>query len=1164
MATTFLTPRVVVAINGIERRTVGGSTSCGFRSAFSTARVQFPDTEDPPTPGDLVTIALGYLETGVIAVFAGEVDDHSVDYWPNYRAITCSGFLARTQRGLGVASATADPDPETGETPAYYAEGIGDADIVEALLTLWGVPIGELQAADPAVTLGTIEPITLGQNEPAWGLIQELDRLTFMRTFDAPDGTARRLSINGIPSSAALTLTEGVNILSGSLTKSRRGIVNSVTAVGLADAGGPGVTPRATRQAPSPYIPTPPTYQSEEWQTRLIETEELADQYAALRVGQMNRLQETVQIGIERGRPDIQPAMSIAIDSDALAYDDRTVFWVEQVEHQWDARSIRTTLSLLAATGADGLNPNQAPIPVIDVKLETEYLADGSRIWIAYADGSSSYDPDGTAIDIDPQHGIATYLWGGSTAPLTPVGKPRATYEYASDPTGETITLTVTDTSLKAGSATVTLTAKMVEKAGRRDLWAAVDSDLLLTTTAGQSWMATGVPARVIAEMAHPEYQLAADSAGDLYRVTIDAVDAVTVTPIASPSGVTALHINLGPDGKGTGRCWAGCADGSTWLSPDDGQTWFQRGTIAPDAGASGPTIRHIEESPFSFGTLYALSGNAMWLSYDEGLTWESVRAYPDPALDAVRMASGRFADLSQDTSYHWAAFAGTSADTEQRLLEQEDFDEVDWPVADKPAQPTGLTMGVYAPELFLSDANGTGKVFYIEDFTGGGNLEARTYDAAFGLPRHIVRDGLYDGIVVGAAVSNLFKTTDKFLTIRNLRDLDAPQTGYMIAFGRVRGPIPATGNVIWVGCTGVASGFTLGPITVNALTQNGFARRAAHPCDGDEALATGVTFPLLRVADGVLMTYSQRRQEGIAKTEPVSEVNCYRSTDGGLTWQAADPTFVAWLATDGAGTVYALCWGGVGTQAGGSLRRSDDGGATWATVFGGFPLETAHTGAMPSQLVMSPVDPDTVALRQNGWWLSTDGGASFAETVDFIETSSFGGGWRGGAITPAGTHVTVRQNLSGTDGPFYRAAFGGALVEARASGTSGPDSFATGSDGTWYGYSEREGAAVLQSADDGASWSDAFTAANLPAEVVAAYNTRCEANAFLPGDEGNGWFWFAATPLVGVAIALGEQGAAPPAGAYQSLQTQLDAAFPDGAYWCVREGAVRIEEGGV
>lgn len=1147
MATLFLTPRVQVYVNGILRRSVSGTTSCGFRSSFSTASIAFAADEDPAVPGDKIAVELGYVEKGIQIVFTGEADDDTLAYWPTVPGVQATGVLSRLQRGLGYENTSATPNEETGEYPAFEAVGATDQNIVLALLDAYGIPAGDVQGMTPETTFGNIHPFTLGKDEAAWAKISELDRLTFMRTFDAPDGTARRLPINGIPGSAALTLVQGVDIKDGaSRSRSRRGIVNSVTMSGLQDAAGPGLTPRATRQADSPYIPTPPRYQSESWQSQLAETEEMCDAYAASRLGQTNRLSENVSIPLSRCRPDIYPAMSLAISSSVLGYNASTVFWVEQVDHNWNSTGIGTVLGLIAATAADGLNPNQKPIAIINVRIERETLGDSTTIWVVYADGSASYDPDGVAIDLDPQHGIATYLWSGSpNGPSTPAGKPRATYVYTSDPTGATITLVVTDTSLKTGTATHTLSATEVTNAGRRDLWAAVEADLFLTTDGGISWRPTGVPAVAIAAMAHPLYQLAAETSGALHRVTVNSRGVFVVEDIASPSNVTALHINLGIDGTGTHRCWAGCNGGETWLSTDDGQTWVARGTIPNVVGSSGPAVRHIEESPYSFGTLYAISGPAMWLSFDEGVTWTSVRQYPDVALTATAFASGRFADLSQDKSFHWATFAGTSANAEQRLLEQADTEEVDWPVASKPAQPSGLTMGAQAPELYLTDTVGTGRSWYIEDFTGGGELVERAYDAAFGLPRHIIRDPDFDGIVYGAAENTIFKTFDKFVSVAALLTLGAGLYGHMVGYGKLRLPLPVRGDLVWVGST-AGSGADR---WVYRLTADGFSR-TAHPLAGGP---TPAICSLVQSTSGALFTWAWKDDR-----LPVGSTNAYRSTDGGLTWTALPLSYVYEIRPGPEGVVYASLSTEDHDHPTQELHRSDDNGATWATVhsIAGNPTIRAAYNA----LAVSPIDPLTVISKgywpgdiggvRGGFKISTNGGATFADMN--IPTGDQAALERGQfvAFSPAAGHMMWFRQLTSPFQLRRAAASIGASTSDVGTLTSQDALPSVILASTIYFYGA--GIGVMSSADNGATWTTVLDDARYPGPA----NTIV---GFAPGDDNNDWY---ALGLGSYALARRSVDA-DAADLWEDLTPTLLALFPDGAYVSHFEGALRLTTGG-
>lgn len=1156
MPTTKLTPQLRIEVNGTPRRTVSGSTSCGFRSNVATASMQFAAGELPAQPGDRVTVWLGYQERGGQIVFSGEADDDTLQYWPQQPGAQCSGFLARMQRGLGQPSATAEPDPDTGEVPAYYATGITDLDIVEALCHLYGCPVGSLEGIVPATTFGNIVPVVLGKDQPGWALVEELDRLCFLKTFDAPDGTVRRLPVSGIPAGIAMTLTEGVHLLEGTRSRSRRGIINRVTMKGLTDAAGPGLSPRAEFYADSPYIPDPPRYQSEAWQSELAETEELCAYYATNRLGQTNRLSETVSVRLESCRPDVYPGMTLAIAAPHFQYDSGYAFWVEQVEHTWDARGLATSLGLLAATDVAGISSNLPPVPLLDVTLEMEVLADGTRVWVAFADGSASYDPDpeGGASDLDPQHGIATYLWSGDpVGPSTPAGLPRATYVYERDPTGATISLTVTDLHLKSATASVTLSRVMVEKAAVRDIWAAVRNDLFLTIDGGLNWRATGIPAEVIAEQAHPDYQLAAEESGALHRVTLDATGAFVDTPIAEPGGVSALHINLGPDGQGTDRCWLGCADGSIWLSPDNGQTWFPRATIVPPTGSAGTMVRHVEESPFALGTVYALCGPSMWVSFDDGVSFEAARTYPDHLLSAMRFASGRFADLTQDDSFHWMALAGTSDNTEQRLLEERDFEEVDWPEAAKPAQPSGMTMGVYGPALILCDTVGGGRTWHIPDFTGGGVLVQKTYDSAYGTPRHIIRDGRFDGVVYGAADAMIFKTFDTFNSVRALLALSSPNAGRMVAYGRLRETVLThlAGDLMWIGHgRGVSAARYVYRLSGTLLT------RVAHPLNGVGGLSSVAIQNcfLLRSDGGALHTYCCNLDLGRSVSHQQS---VFRSVDNGVTWLPVAGLDYCYCMAVGPGGVWLAATANAGTNmfGGHTLHRSDDDGATWHTVHT-LPVSATVT-AVYASLAIDPNDSSRV-LTKGVWpplaapwfWFSTDGGTTFVGLGNGAapgdQASLTRGEWA--QITPDGARVAWYRQLPSPAAPRYAPLVVGATAQT-ASGPVQQDAFPMALlDGTMYWYTR---GGVFVSADQGTTWAVLLDNTTHPALGAGGSNIQ----GFVPGDATNGAFALPDVPASPIAL-LGQP---PGGGAWSDLTASLTAAFPDLAYWCYREAAIRL-----
>lgn len=1007
MPTTFLTPSVTVLVNNIHRRTIGGSTSCGFRSFVATATIQFASDETPALPGDKVSITLGYRETGTRLVFTGEVDDDDLTYWPHVPGVKCSGFLSRTQRPTGIASVTAGPDPNTGLIPTYVAEGISDGAIVQALLSLHGIDGADIQSDSVATTFGNIEPVRLEQSDAAWRLIADLDRLTFMRTYDMPDGTVRRTAVSGVPSTVSVTLSEGVSIMAGTRSRTRRTIVNKAIMTGLADAGGPGVTPTAERHADSVYIPNPPRYQSESWQSNLAETEAQCDLYASRRVGQGNRLTESVTVQSARARPDIYPGMSLALDAPHLGYTTAYAFWVEQIDHTWDERSITTSLSLLASANTGGVNPNLAPVPIIKIRIEQETLGDGTTIYVVYADGTDSYDPDGVAVDLDPQHGITAYLWGGNpTGPVTPVGYPRATYVYTGSPSGKTITLRVQDVLGKQATATYTITATDVRKAVLRVLWAAVNADLLVTVDGGKVWQNVSVAAVGVCEIGHPYYQLAWTASGDLYRIVLNVDYSFTATLVLTGQGITAAFINIGVDGTGTHRAWAAGASQKVFLSSDDGLTWAEMGSLT--ATITG-TITAISESGDAFGDLYATCAYAILHSYDAGVTWAIVRGYPDHALVAARMASGRYQALTLIKDYHWFGLAGTSSNTLSRTLEAAAQADVDFPTAAKPANVTGLTLGLDASTMYVTDitADGaTGRTWRLDDFTGGGELVAKAWNPAFGKPRHVIRDGAFADILYFAADGALVKSYDRLDTVVSLKTLTGSYVGKMIGYGPLI-PVPGIQGSLYFLAYDQSNHDTCHLIVLDA---NGWHDRGDVGMTGSHLASTH--HRLIRIPQGRLFAWHWHR-------ETVGTFGVRFSDDDGVTWAdvpgITDALDIVY-ADDGTLYLYGNRNGGVTPPWYAWVMVSHDNGDTWTNVAN----YLFHSGGsiVACRLAVDPTNSQTLALMTlSGQAISADGGATFGPTSPGTNVMGGNGDAEFGIIFPSANRVAFSGQAFGGGG---------------------------------------------------------------------------------------------------------------------------------------------------
>jgi hypothetical protein len=591
-----------------------------------------------------------------------------------------------------------------------------------------------------------------------------------------------------------------------------------------------------------------------------------------------------------------------------------------------------------------------------------------------------------------------TYLWSGSpVGPATPAGLPIATYIYTGDPTGAQICLTVADTSLKLATVCVTITATDVARAMTRDLWAAVTTDLLFFSGTRGAWRSTLIPAVGCCEIAHPVYQLAwrALPGGTLDKIVVDGDGNLSAQLNVGPAKVTAASINLGVNGTGTRRAWAGSSDGKVWLSVADGNagSWVNVGTIVAPSGSADNVIRAIEESPFQSGALLAICGPALFRSFDRGATWVQGKTYPDLALVATRLATGRFADLTVDKSYQWLCWAGASANTAARIDEASDQEDVDWPTAAKPAQPTGLTIGATRPGLYLTDVGGggNGRTWALDNFTGGGELVQRLYDVMLGAPRHIIRDSEFDGTIYGAAEFAIFKTDDYFLsTPLKLLDLNttpigaASKDGLMVGFGALHATVMPPGDLIVSSTTedGIHWIIRRSPL-------GGWTKLSDHPVSATaEGTMTdgfsGAAFrPLLRCQNRLFTWLTAWGENSGIK---YGSVNAYYSDDWGVTWLPLAIAAVNWLAVDANGTTMYAVYNATadGPPPAGSLpnrvdaiARSTDNGTTW-TKLADFPAGSFN-GSYTATITCSQDTSGMVILHNGqGYRRSTNGGASW------------------------------------------------------------------------------------------------------------------------------------------------------------------------------------------
>lgn len=771
-------PRWAVEVNGVRRTLLGGTTRHSASAFVATATLQLLLSEGKPRPGDTVRVFVGY-GASLYVRFTGEIDSNGVTARPNDLEIACSGYLARLKDPIGVAPDIIDglDGPESDPEPVVTYDSMTAGAIIADVLDRYGVPGYSLE--DSGDLFGELEPIPVFGDDPGESLVQDLDQAEIYRTFDGPEGAVHRLPWARVASaSAARTFTDDDDLYAGRLEQSRTGIRNRVLAFGLTQKGTTGVefTPTGLAEEASALVPTPPGFRAATYQLPLLESGDRCQAWAEAKLGELNRLTQTLPVELVAGDPTLNVGMTVAVESATLGLSGGERLLIEEVTEEYsETEGYNTSLTLYLTAEGAGYNPNLPPVAVIAMKGMRQTLADGTDQYEVSLDGSASFDPElGIA-------GIVSYEWTGSPETPVPVGVgTTANVRYADDiPDGATVTLTVTDDLGAEGHLTLPITTASVSFVVR-DIIAAVKTKLETSRDGQRTWVAVQVSGSDIAavgtcEIGAKEYTFAWTAAGALYKVLADDT-ATLVTP--GGGNITACTIHTDQAGNADGRVWVGCADGSVYRSPDHGVTWEAK---AP--APNGQAVTYIQESYFAEGQMEMLAGNVYYTSFSAAGDWVASYTHPNTALTAARFAAG--------FGQGWIGFRGPNNGLDAgapRLRER--TTAVDIGPASGVLAIVGLTMGIDEAIVYVADNDpdtGTGRLWSAPTDVSG-NLTAHTYDdATYDELRHMIRDGGLPGLLYLAAKNALLKSPDGLATVQAMRTLSGGREGMMIGYGAER-----------------------------------------------------------------------------------------------------------------------------------------------------------------------------------------------------------------------------------------------------------------------------------------------------------------------------------------------------------------------------------------
>jgi hypothetical protein len=671
----------------------------------------------------------GYLA----AVFVGFVEDDGRRYFPQQGTIRGAGWLRLAQYSypsdLSYSSQT-------------------DTAIVESLLGLVGVPERSIQGR--GYTMGVTKAVTVRAGQPVWDRINELDQVWGYKTFDSPDGKVRRRRISGNPAGGSVwTYTEGDNIIQIDRPRTIRGVHNKVIVRGL-----PGTlfTPSSTRQATSPYVPTPPTYVPYEFVSDLIEDNTAAEEISLRLMSDVNKLVEEVQLEVG-GNPLLRPGQTISVTAPSVGIGSATRYRIRHISHRMTGREFRTSLLVEGGAGEAGYEVDLDPEAAFTYRVtrETFQIWNGAgydasaQYYTVMCDASPSWDPDGT---------IAAYSWSNNKNGDVGSASTYQTKFTAAQIATATITLTVTDNDGNTASVThnVGVGGEVAPQLVRK-LAVAAGSQAEWSPDGGTTWYtwAPGAGAVVSTpEIAPEDITYFGLSDGKLYRLEDWDSSSAPALLTTFDAQVNCIWVNEADNN----RIWVGLANGKIHLSVDGGVTWTLKKTYG------NPVLRLIE-SAFEPGQVRVAVGNTIRITYTE---------FADDAT-LILFDAGATARHTAGALGFGGYGCGSVSSGQTNAVQKEDGTVITFPALTPAVEDVrGIAHHIRDDVLFAVDAQGRSfrKGAGSTTFTQMGTLNGS------GTVNHVIRDGDAPEIIYAAADDGLYKTWDGAATWVRLRDYTA------------------------------------------------------------------------------------------------------------------------------------------------------------------------------------------------------------------------------------------------------------------------------------------------------------------------------------------------------------------------------------------------------
>lgn len=448
--------RPLVGVYIAERKVIGivsAHVELGYDMATPTASVTVAQT----TPAfwsetDDIRIDMGYGGSGgvMLPVFVGVVETDNRKFAPRMLEVQAAGYSKRLQRPYGNIALVTDPP-----TPAFTYSSQTDTQIWNDLMRRSGVPRYDAGLGDD-ITYGTLNAYEVGVGTKPGDIVGKLDESSKngQRTFEIA-GVVLRRPVLGVPSSnVAWHYAEGVQGLTApyipiiEITRnvSDKDIQNQALIKGVGATSETDTTPTpvlANVQAVNDKLGKDgdgnDIYVPHSLSSDFLETRDQCTEVARRYMIEFNKETDDITVRVALN-PAIFPGQSVGITSDKMDLSTERPYWVRHVSHDVGSGGAFTTMQCEGGAGPEGYLLGLPPIAAFEMFVTSEAFEVGGILSMWYtvtADGSTSYDPDGT---------IASYAWSSTNGASGSgvVFTTRFSQAQWDDP-DTTITLTVTD-----------------------------------------------------------------------------------------------------------------------------------------------------------------------------------------------------------------------------------------------------------------------------------------------------------------------------------------------------------------------------------------------------------------------------------------------------------------------------------------------------------------------------------------------------------------------------------------------------------------------------------------------------------------------------------------------------------------------------------------------